>query len=62
MPAVDYRMKDGLSYEELTRLLSSAFATGKVMGMTLTIYNPNLDPQRSIARKLVAELLRVLQQ
>jgi arginase len=60
MPAVDYRMKDGLSYEELSPLLSAAFATGKVMGMTLTIYNPNLDPQRSIARKLVAELLHIL--
>ncbi|MGE4249815.1 MAG: arginase family protein [Parvibaculaceae bacterium] len=61
MPAVEYRMKDGLSYEELTRLLGAAFATGKVMGMTLTIYNPNLDPQRWIARKLVAKLLEILQ-
>jgi arginase len=60
MPAVDYRMKDGLSYEELSRLLGTAFATGKVVGLTLTIYNPNLDPQRSVARKLVAELLKVL--
>jgi arginase len=60
MPAVEYRMKDGLSYEELTRLLTAAFATGKVMGLTLTIYNPNLDPQRAIARKLVAVLLEIL--
>lgn len=60
MPAVDYRMKDGLSYDELTRLLSAAFATGKVMGMTLTIYNPNLDPQRWMARELVARLLGIL--
>jgi arginase len=60
MPAVEYRMKDGLSYEELTRLLGAAFATGKVKGMTLTIYNPNLDPQRWIARKLVAKLLDIL--
>jgi arginase len=60
MPAVDYRMKDGLSYEELASLLNAAFDTGKVMGMTLTIYNPNLDPQRAIARKLVAVLLDIL--
>lgn len=60
MPAVDYRMKDGLSYAELKRLLGAAFATGKVKGMTLTIYNPNLDPQRSIARHLVAALIEIL--
>ncbi len=60
MPAVDYRMKDGLSYAELTSLLGAAFATRKVKGMTLTIYNPNLDPQRSFARNLVATLLEIL--
>jgi arginase len=60
MPAVDYRMEDGLSYAELKRLLGAAFASGKVKGMTLTIYNPNLDPQRMIARSLVAALLDIL--
>lgn len=60
MPAVDYRMKNGLTFGELKRLLGSAFATGKVKGMTLTIYNPNLDPQRMIARNLVGTLLDIL--
>lgn len=60
MPAVDYRMKDGISYAELKRLLGAAFATGNVKGMTLSIYNPNLDPQRAIARNLVAALLEIL--
>ena len=32
MPAVDYRMKDGLSYEELTRLLSSRLRHGQGHG------------------------------
>ncbi|MBK1865644.1 arginase family protein [Aestuariivirga sp. YIM B02566] len=61
MSAVDYRMENGLSFKELERLLGSAFATGKVKGMTLTIYNPNLDPQRLIARQLVGTLLEILQ-
>lgn len=60
MPAVDYRMKDGLSFDELRRLLGGALATDKVKGMTLTIYNPNLDPQRMIARSLVTTLLEIL--
>lgn len=60
MPAVDYRMRDGLSFAELERVLGAAFDTGKVKGMTLTIYNPNLDPQRAIARNLVAALLEIL--
>jgi arginase len=60
MPAVDYRMKDGLSWDELSDLLAAALATGKTAGITLTIYNPNLDPSRSIARTLVARLVRAL--
>lgn len=60
MPAVDYRMEDGLSFAELRRLLGAAFSTGKAMGMTLTIYNPNLDPQRVVARSLVSALLEIL--
>jgi arginase len=59
MPAVDYRMKDGLSWDELSRLLIAALATGKATGMTLTIYNPSLDPSRTIARALIARLFRV---
>ena len=60
MPAVDYRMKEGLSWEELSLVLDAALATGKALGMTLTIYNPNLDPSRSIARTLVARLVDAL--
>ncbi len=60
MPAVDYHMAEGLSFAELRRLLGAAFSSGKAMGMTLTIYNPNLDPQRASARSLVATLLEIL--
>jgi arginase len=54
MPAVDYRLPGGLSYEELAQLLRSLFATGKAVGMDITIFNPKLDPDGSIALELVS--------
>lgn len=43
MPAVDYRIPDGLSWEELACVLTTALASGRVAGLELTIYNPSLD-------------------
>jgi arginase len=43
MPAVDYRQSDGLSHAELAAVLAAAAATGRVVGIDITIYNPNLD-------------------
>jgi arginase len=62
MPAVDYRMKDGLSWAELGHLLKAALSTGKALGLDITIYNPNLDPGRQAARGLVSCLLEALGQ
>ncbi|MGH6962441.1 MAG: arginase family protein [Dongiaceae bacterium] len=60
MPAVDYRMPDGLSLAELTDVLRAAIDSGRAVGVNLTIFNPNLDPNRAIARSLVACLARGL--
>lgn len=60
MPAVDYRMANGLSWDEFESLLSSAMATGRAIGLNVTIYNPNLDPARTAARDLVHRLIRAL--
>ncbi len=57
MPAVDYRMPDGLSWEELTTVFRTAMASGRAVGLELTIFNPRLDPDGSIARKLVATVV-----
>ncbi len=43
MPAVDYRLPDGLTANELTRTLQIALASGKAVGLEITIYNPSLD-------------------
>lgn len=43
MPAVDYRIPDGLSPEELVEILRVAIGSGKAMGIEITISNPALD-------------------
>jgi arginase len=53
MPAVDYRLPDGLSWSELEIILRTALASGRAVGMELTIYNPELDSDGSGARGLV---------
>jgi arginase len=60
MPAVDYRLPDGLRWEELREALQIAITSGKAVGLEVTIYNPRLDPDgaagRGLTRMLVAAL------
>jgi arginase len=53
MPAVDYRIPDGLRFAELQDVLKAAMSTGRVVGMDITIFNPTLDPTGSIAKNFV---------
>ncbi len=53
MPAVDYRIADGLSWDELTAMLRAVCASGRVVGLDITIYNPRLDPNHRIAADFV---------
>jgi arginase len=62
MPAVDYRLPDGLTWGEAETALTIALARGSVIGMDVTIFNPSLDPDGSIARVFVDLLTRVLRQ
>ncbi|HEX2220824.1 MAG TPA: arginase family protein [Gemmatimonadales bacterium] len=57
MPAVDYRMPGGLSWEELTATLRAAMATGRVVGLNVGIFNPTLDENGAIASRLVTCLV-----
>ena len=57
MPAVDYRMPDGLWPEELTEALSVVLASPLAVGMEITIYNPKFDDAgRSAARALAQSI------
>jgi arginase len=60
MPAVDYRLAGGLGWEELELVLSEAIATGRVVGVQVTIFNPALDADGSIAEALASCLARGL--
>jgi len=61
MPAVDYRLPGGLRWDELEAVLRIAVASGRVRGIDVTIFNPALDPDGSIAAALVASLVAGLQ-
>jgi arginase len=56
MPAVDYRMSDGLRWHELVAILRRAVASGKALGIDVTIFNPKLDEDGAIARRFVKAL------
>ncbi len=51
-PAVDYKLPGGLQFNEATMLLSNLLATGKAAGISVTIYNGDLDANASIARQI----------
>jgi len=53
-PAVDYRLPGGLRFEEVKLLLTTLLGTKKIIGMTVTIFNPDLDPGVGIAEKITA--------
>ncbi|MEV0728431.1 arginase family protein [Polymorphospora sp. NPDC050346] len=57
MPAVDYRLPDGLTWAELETVLRTAMSSGQAVGLDVTIFNPRLDPDGRIAVRL-AECLR----
>jgi arginase len=60
MPAVDYRIEGGLSWDELETTLRAAIGTDRCVGLDLTIFNPRLDRDGRIAETLVDVLVDAL--
>jgi arginase len=57
MPAVDYREPGGFSWSEARSVIRAAAASGRMVGLQVTIYNPMLDePGWPLANDIV-ELL-----
>lgn len=59
-PAVDYRLPGGLTFEQCEYLLQSFLRSLAVVGITVTIFNPQLDATGNISKRLVDCLARVL--
>ena len=57
MPAVDYRLPGGLSWDELSAVLRAAVAGGHAIGLDIAIFNPSLDPGGRVAHRLVDALV-----
>ena len=60
MPAVDYRIPDGLSWDELRTVLEVALGSGRAVGIEITIYNPALDASGASGRELTRTLVEAL--
>jgi arginase len=55
-PAVDYRLPGGLTLEQVVRLQQALLSSGKIAGMSVTIFNPLLDQDGHIASVIVEGL------
>jgi arginase len=52
--AGDASMSGGLSWSELGAVASSALSVGGARGWSLAVYNPDLDPERRAAARIVS--------
>ncbi len=60
MPAVDSRAPGGLSYEALVGLLRPLLASPRALGVEVTIYDPDRDPEGTVGRAFTATLVEAL--
>jgi arginase len=60
LSAIDYPQAGGLDWTTLSSLTSRALASPNVMGWTVTIYNPDLDPGGGGAKRIVRYVTEVL--
>jgi arginase len=51
-PAVDYRLPGGLQFEQVEYLIKSLLLSGRMTGISVTIFNPRLDKKGFIAKNI----------
>jgi arginase len=52
---------DGLDFDQLTTALTTAASTGGCIGLSVTIYDPEQDPDRSDANAIVNLIRETIQ-
>jgi arginase len=62
MPAVDYRLPDGFTWDEMTSIIGRAVAHPRAVGLEITIYNPALDDDGAAGLQLTNALVEALAQ
>lgn len=58
-PAVEYRIPSGLEFKEVEFIVRKLLATGKIAGMTVTIFNPSLDKTGNIGKQITECLVGI---
>jgi arginase len=59
-PAADYLQPGGLNWQELLDIAAAALADPRCFGCSVVIYNPDLDPKRTSAARIVRFLSDLL--
>ncbi|MGI0037926.1 MAG: arginase family protein, partial [Nitrososphaera sp.] len=60
LPAVDYQQPGGLTWGQLEKITKTILTSENVVGMNLTIYNPDLDPDKRHASRIVRFMQNIL--
>lgn len=53
MPAVDYQQPGGINWNRLKKITKAVMSSGYTIGLNLTIYNPDMDPDSRFAKSIV---------
>ena len=56
MSAVDYKQPGGINWNQLKKITKAIMSSGYTTGMNITIYNPDMDPDRRFAKQIVSYL------
>ena len=55
-PAVDYRIPGGLLFDQVEYLIKNLLLTGRMTGISVTIFNPRLDKDGHISKNIATSL------